>query len=77
MKKSCPGEEGSPTCLRLWVTVKRRVGIYPFFKECCFRVTVDTNPNPKLKTAFFKKNINKKIKKQIDVDPGPSPDPSF
>ena len=30
------------------VSVKRGIGVYLFFKECCFRVRVrvDTNPNP-------------------------------
>ena len=43
----------------VWVSVERGVGLYLFFKECCFRVKVRVrvivHPNPNPKKAFFKK----------------------
>ena len=40
-------------------------GVYLLIKECCFRfrVRVDTNPNLKPKTAFFKKKNKNKTKR--------------
>ena len=50
------------TYICVWVSVELRVGVYLFFKECCFSVRVKVrfraavNPNLNTKTAFFKKN---------------------
>ena len=44
-------------------------GVYLLIKECCFRfrVRVDTNPNLKPKTAFFKKQKKKQNETKIKL----------